>query len=63
MSGATIVLIAAGWFIGSIIVALILGACIPNADRDRDGEQAQREPVTERPSVILVSSNHGDMSA
>lgn len=46
------------WLFAGLIVALILGACIPHTDRDCDSEQAEREPVSERPTQILVISNH-----
>lgn len=47
------------WLLAGLIAALILGAIISNADRDCDGEQADRKPVSERPSKILLISNHG----
>lgn len=47
------------WLVAGFIVALILGAIIPHADRNRDREQRQREPASERPTQILVISNHG----
>lgn len=62
MSAAAIVLTAAGWFIGAIVAALILGRLIANGNSDRDSEQAERNPVSERPSKILLISNHGGLS-
>lgn len=35
------------WLFAGLIVALILGACIPHTDRDCDSEEAQRKPIGE----------------
>lgn len=36
------------WLPASVLAGLVLGRMIPDADRDCDGEQTDREPISER---------------
>lgn len=42
------------WLFAGLIVALVLGACIPHTDRNCDSEQAEREPIREGRGEIHV---------
>jgi hypothetical protein len=35
------------WLFAGLIVALILGACTPHTDRNRDSEESEAQPIGE----------------
>lgn len=52
---------AAALFLIAPVWGVLLGRSVSHADRNRDREQSEAQPVSERPTKILVISNHGGL--